>query len=35
MHAILSHGKKPAAALASLMARELKRENQRAQAASR
>jgi glycerol-3-phosphate dehydrogenase (NAD(P)+) len=35
MHAILSHGKKPAAALASLMARELKRENHRAEAASR
>lgn len=34
MHAILSEGKKPAAALASLMARELKRENHRAEAAS-
>jgi glycerol-3-phosphate dehydrogenase (NAD(P)+) len=35
MHAILSHGKKPAAALAALMARELKRESHRAEAASR
>jgi glycerol-3-phosphate dehydrogenase (NAD(P)+) len=34
MHAILWEGKKPAAALASLMARELKRENHRAEAAS-
>lgn len=34
MHAILSEGKKPAAALAALMARELKRENHRAEAAS-
>jgi glycerol-3-phosphate dehydrogenase (NAD(P)+) len=34
MHSILSQGKKPAAALASLMSRELKRENHRAEAAS-
>jgi glycerol-3-phosphate dehydrogenase (NAD(P)+) len=34
MQAILSEGKKPADALASLMARELKRENHRVEAAS-
>lgn len=34
MHCIFSEGKKPAAALAALMARELKRENHRAEAAS-
>jgi glycerol-3-phosphate dehydrogenase (NAD(P)+) len=34
-HAILSHGKKPAAAIASLMKRELKREDQRAGVAGR
>ena len=34
MHAILSQGKKPAAALASLMTRELKRETHRIESAS-